>query len=88
MTDTDYQFICKLLRDRAAIALDDDKRYLVESRLTPLARQLGLSSITDLVARLRSEPYHAWHVRVIEAMVTTETSFFRDVHPSRPCASA
>ena len=81
MTDTDYDFICRMLRDRAAIALDAHKQYLVESRLTPIVRQLSLASITELVARLRTEPWNGLHVRVVEAMVTTETSFFRDTHP-------
>ena len=58
-----------------------EKQYLVESRLTPLVRQLSLSSISELVAKLRTEPWNGLHVRVVEAMVTTETSFFRDTHP-------
>src|SRR5579871_3276427 len=81
MTDQDFDFIRGLLRDRAGIALEADKRYLVESRLGPVVRQLQLGSISDLVHRLRSQPGNGLPVLVVEAMVTTETSFFRDHHP-------
>src|SRR5262249_21296228 len=50
-------------------------------RLAPLAGQLHLGSISELVARLRSGPDNGLSTRVIEAMVTTETLFFRDLHP-------
>ena len=45
MTDQDFDFIRKLLRDRSAITLEDGKQYLVESRLAPLVRELKLDSI-------------------------------------------
>src|SRR5262249_53145403 len=81
MTDQDYEFIRRLLQERSAIVLEADKHYLVESRLTPLVRQLNLNSIQELVSRLRSHPYNGLPGQVVEAMVTTETSFFRDHHP-------
>jgi chemotaxis protein methyltransferase CheR len=81
MTDQDFDFIRKLLQDRAGITLEADKQYLVESRLTPIVRQLQLASITELVDRLRARPSNGLPVQVVEAMVTTETSFFRDHHP-------
>lgn len=81
MTDQDFEFIRKLLQERSAIALDAGKHYLVESRLTPIVRQLGLASIGDLVQQMRTQPSNGLATQVVEAMVTTETSFFRDVHP-------
>jgi len=81
MTDQDFDFIRKLLQSRSAIALDADKRYLVEARLTPVVRSLNLVSITELVSQLRVQPSNGVVTQIVEAMVTTETSFFRDVHP-------
>ena len=81
MTDQDFDFIRKLLRDRSAITLEDGKQYLVESRLAPLLRELKLDSIGDLVALLRSPLSNGLQQQVVEAMVTTETTFFRDLHP-------
>jgi chemotaxis protein methyltransferase CheR len=76
-----FNYVRKLVQERAAIALENGKEYLVESRLLPLARQLGLPSVRELVDQLRSGPIGAVHVQVVEAMTTNETSFFRDLHP-------
>lgn len=81
MTDADYAFICRFLKDRSAIHLDPDKQYLVESRLAPVMRQMDIPSIDELVRRLRDQPSGPLPPRVVEAMVTSETSFFRDHHP-------
>lgn len=81
MTDQDFDYIRRLVQERCAIALDDGKEYLVESRLTPLVKQLNLGSISELVARLRHQPNNGLPRQVVEAMVTTESSFFRDNHP-------
>jgi chemotaxis protein methyltransferase CheR len=81
MTAQDYEYVCRLVRDRSAIVLDAGKEYLVEARLAPLAGRLQLGSVSELVGRLRAGPDGGLSARVIEAMVTTETSFFRDVKP-------
>src|SRR5262245_61978404 len=81
MTDQDFDFIRWLVQQRSAIALEADKEYLVEARLTPIVRELNLGSIGELVNRLRSGPANGLHARVAEALATSETSFFRDHHP-------
>jgi chemotaxis protein methyltransferase CheR len=83
MTDQDFDFIRKLLRERSAIVLEDGKQYLVESRLAPLVRELKVDSITDLVGLMRAPLANGLLLQqqVVEAMVTTETTFFRDAHP-------
>lgn len=77
----DFEWVCKLVRDRAGVVLSTDKAYLVESRLAPLIKDVGVSSISQLIAQLRPQPFNDIHRRIIEAMVTTETSFFRDNCP-------
>lgn len=81
MTSDDFAFVCRLVRDRSAIVLEPGKEYLVESRLTPVVRKYQLDSIGALVTKLRSPIEQELRTRVVEAMVTTETSFFRDVSP-------
>ena len=76
-----FDYVRKLMHEQSAIALEPGKEYLVESRLLPLARQMGLPSVRELVTQLRTRPMGAVHVQVIEAMTTNETSFFRDLHP-------
>jgi chemotaxis protein methyltransferase CheR len=81
MMDEDFDLIRKLLREQSAIVLDDDKQYLVEARLAPLVRERQLGSIGDLVAQLRKASANGLSRQIVEAMVTTETSFFRDHQP-------
>ncbi|MBI1853915.1 MAG: protein-glutamate O-methyltransferase CheR [Planctomycetes bacterium] len=79
LPNADFEYVRKLVRDRSAIVLDDGKTYLVESRLGPILQREGFASLTELVAALRSAPYHDLHRRVVEALTTNETSFFRDM---------
>jgi chemotaxis protein methyltransferase CheR len=76
-----FEYVRKLVRDQAAIALEPNKQYLVESRLLPLARRHGWQSVRELVAQLRGRPISDLHAQVVEAMAISETSFFRDGHP-------
>jgi len=78
---SEFEYVCDLVRQRSAIVLEPGKEYLVEARLIAVAYQKGFSSVQDLVARLRAQPFNGLHQRVVEAMATNETAFFRDVHP-------
>lgn len=77
----DFDHVRGLVRKHSAIVLEDEKAYLVESRLLNLARKEGIPTVQDLVRKLRANPNNGLHQKVIEAMTTNETSFFRDVHP-------
>ena len=80
MTPLDYDYLRKLLKDRSGLVLSADKQYLVESRLTPLARKAGIASLGDLVAKLRTNDQRLT-VDVVEAMTTNESFFYRDKIP-------
>jgi chemotaxis protein methyltransferase CheR len=80
MTPGDFEFVCRLVRERSGVILDG-KEYLVDARLTPVVRRRELGSISELVEQLRARPDNGLAAEVVEAMVTTETSFFRDLHP-------
>jgi chemotaxis protein methyltransferase CheR len=80
VTPLDYEFLRKLLRERSGLDLSSDKQYLVESRLIPLARRVGLSGIAELVAKIKTGS-EALTSEVVEAMTTNETFFFRDKIP-------
>ena len=61
--------------------LTPDKVYLLESRLTPLARRRGLDTLEALVQKLRLGADSALIKDVTEAMTTNESFFFRDNTP-------
>jgi chemotaxis protein methyltransferase CheR len=81
MSPTQFDYLRDMIHRESAIVLDLDKEYLVESRLAPIARREGLSSVADLVQRLVSKPVASLRAQVVDAMTTNETSFYRDVHP-------
>lgn len=81
ITEQEYDAIRKLLLDQSAFVLELGKEYLVETRLAPIVRELQLGSIGELIARVRLQPNEQVCRQIVEAMVTTESSFFRDHHP-------
>ncbi len=80
MTPPDYEYLRKFLKERSGLDLSADKQYLVESRLSPLARRAGLDGIPDLVQKIKNGD-GAVSTDVVEAMTTNETFFFRDKVP-------
>jgi len=81
MTPQDFETICTLLRTHSAIVLDAGKEYLVQARLEPVLQERNLSSISELVSQIRRDPKNGLCQRIVEALVTSESSFFRDHHP-------
>ena len=80
LATSDFDYIREVVRKQSAIVLEPGKEYLVESRLNPLARQVGVDTISGLVGLMqRGTPRIV--DKVVDAMTTNETSFFRDVHP-------
>jgi chemotaxis protein methyltransferase CheR len=81
ITADTFSFISDLVLRKSAIVLESTKGYLIESRLSPLARELGIDNLDALVTELKKPNTQALSQKVVEAMTTNETSFFRDIHP-------
>lgn len=81
MTADDYREFCRFLERASGIVLGDTKQYLVASRLGRLLGDAGFTRFSDLLAALRSGGSPALGNRVVDAMTTNETSWFRDEHP-------
>jgi chemotaxis protein methyltransferase CheR len=76
-----FDFLCNFVREKSAIVLEPSKAYLVESRLNPVARENGFASLDDLVVALKKPSNRDIATKVIDAMTTNESSFFRDLQP-------
>jgi chemotaxis protein methyltransferase CheR len=76
-----FDWVRSLVRRESAIVLEPGKEYLVEARLTPVARGLGLPGVDELVDSVRSRPDVERTRRIVEALTTNETSWFRDIDP-------
>jgi chemotaxis protein methyltransferase CheR len=73
-----YYFFQNFIARESGIVLDDDKRYLLEARLMPIALKLRLYSLNDLFVMLQTAPDPSLRQQVVEAMTTHETFFFRE----------
>jgi chemotaxis protein methyltransferase CheR len=73
-----YRFLQEHIRRQSGIVLDDNKHYLIEARLLPVARDYGLKTLDDLCVKLRMLADISLQRKVVEAMTTNETYFFRE----------
>ncbi len=77
----EIDFLKQLIAQRSGNVISSNQDYLLESRLIPVAKSVGLENVHALVAELRKQPGSALPERVAEAMTINETSFFRDMAP-------
>lgn len=75
----DYGQFSSLLERYSGITLREGKEYLVQSRLKSVLQHHQLTSYSELVHQLESNP--TMQVDVVDAMTTNETLWFRDDYP-------
>ncbi len=75
----------KLLRDyieeHCGIALGDEKAYLIETRLAKLMVASGCEDFGAFYQRIKQDPTAQLRDKIVDAMTTNETLWFRDQHP-------
>lgn len=81
MRIADFDIYRDILIQKSGLSLTQDKSYLLDSRLTPVARKWGFASLAAMTLSLRGVPEPALVKDIVEAMTTGETSFFRDGKP-------
>jgi chemotaxis protein methyltransferase CheR len=81
LSATDFAYVSGLVRREAAIVLGPGKEYLVEARLLPVARQAGVGSVAEFLAKVKQRPDPAAQSAIVDALTTNETSWFRDREP-------
>jgi chemotaxis protein methyltransferase CheR len=81
LATTNFDWVRQLVHKESAIVLQPGKEYLVEARLLPIARSMGLADVGKLVDAVRSRPDADSTRRIVEALTTNETSWFRDGDP-------
>jgi chemotaxis protein methyltransferase CheR len=65
----------------SGISLDATKGYLLESRLTPLLKQNNIGTYSELYFKAKSDVTKVLPRKIVDAITTGETSFFRDASP-------
>jgi len=81
MRISDFDLYKDLLKEKSGLTLTPDKSYLLDSRLTPIARKHNFANLEAMTMAMRGVPAPALLKDVIEAMTTNETSFYRDSKP-------
>jgi chemotaxis protein methyltransferase CheR len=81
MKPANYDFLSKLLREKSGLVLSEDKMYLLENRLAPVARKRGMADLDVLTDTLRTSADAGLLSDVIQAMTVNESYFFRDKTP-------
>lgn len=76
-----YDHFRSFLEDSCGIVLGDNKHYLVTSRLNRLTKEFSFDSLSDMISALKTQNNRVLKERVIDAMTTNETSWFRDLYP-------
>ncbi|KAM3091771.1 CheR family methyltransferase [Phormidesmis sp. 146-12] len=77
----DFDYLRELVRQQSAVVLGAEKKYLADLHLGSVAERNGFSSIAAFVEKLKHTPFGTLHIQAVEALLTNETSFFRDFYP-------
>ncbi|MEA1967993.1 MAG: protein-glutamate O-methyltransferase CheR [Thermodesulfobacteriota bacterium] len=68
----------KYIEEQCGIRLEKGKEYLIESRLTDLVIENGCKSFKEFHSKAQSDSSGKLRDRIVDAMTTNETLFFRD----------
>ncbi|MEP4889982.1 MAG: protein-glutamate O-methyltransferase CheR [Aliiglaciecola sp.] len=81
LTPHELSEFAHFLERQCGIVLNEQKGYLVYSRLGSLVRQENLTSISELLNIIYKSNSSKMREKVVDAMTTNETLWFRDKYP-------
>ena len=71
----------RYIHEISGIHLDESKGYLLETRFSALLVEAGAANFSEFFYKARSDASGKLRGKIIEAITTNETSFFRDTSP-------
>lgn len=81
ITSSEVSVISKYVHEHSGIVLDESKKYLIESRLGPLAEEHKCRNYSELYYKAKSDLTNSIKTQLVDAITTNETFFFRDNTP-------
>jgi chemotaxis protein methyltransferase CheR len=78
---SELKVFASYVQEISGIALDQSKAYLVETRLSSLAQELGCVSFSELYFKAKADTTLKVARKIIDAITTKETMWFRDNSP-------
>ncbi|MET0027629.1 MAG: protein-glutamate O-methyltransferase CheR [Candidatus Thiodiazotropha sp.] len=79
ISPAEYESFKIYLQEACGILLGNGKEYLVSSRLNGIMKEMNIASLSELTKLIKSPAQARLKVRVIDAMTTNETFWFRDI---------
>jgi len=77
----EFRLIRDYIEQHCGIHLTEEKVYLVETRLTTLIIEQGFQTFGELYQKAVTDRTYTLRDKIIEAITTNETFWFRDLHP-------
>lgn len=81
ITPDELKIIVRYIHDISGIYLDQSKAYLLETRLKHLMKETGSASYHELYHKAKFDHTCTLERKIIDAICTQETMFFRDNSP-------
>lgn len=81
LTQTEFDLIRNYIKIECGIDIPDGKEYLIESRLANIMAISGSTSYSDLYYKAARDKTNKFRDKIIDAITTNETSWFRDKSP-------
>lgn len=81
IASNEYDLFRRYLEDACGIVLGENKHYLVTSRLKRVTEDFSFPNLSDMMTTLVKGNDRHLREKVIDAMTTNETMWFRDVYP-------
>jgi len=81
LSNKEFNHFQKYIKEQCGIAIGDEKAYLIESRLTKLLIETKLNTFEELYEMLYHKRDPKLSEKVIDAITTNETLWFRDKTP-------
>jgi chemotaxis protein methyltransferase CheR len=81
ITPEEIKLVTKYIYEISGIYLDESKKYLLETRLNGVAEEQGCSNFQDFLKKAKTDVSKSIERKIIDAISTNETLFFRDTGP-------
>ena len=81
ITDTEFQLLRDYIEEQSGICLNKDKAYLLENRLYSFIEAYKCNDFSEFYYIVKGGTHKDLKDKLIDAMTTNETLWFRDGHP-------
>ena len=81
ITPEEIKMLSHYIYTISGISLDDKKAYLIETRLRGIIEKSGFSSYAELCQKAKVDQSKTLERKIVDAVTTNETLFFRDKAP-------